>query len=64
LPPYLADHVVHLLVRERVSEVGHDDPQLDSGTEAVAVRVEHLEPGVCTCPHFGLKPALLEGHVG
>ena len=39
----LAEHLVDLLVRELLAEVGHDVAQLGGGDEAVAVLVEHLE---------------------
>jgi hypothetical protein len=39
----LADHLVHLLVGELLSEVGHDVSQLSSRDESIAVLVEHFE---------------------
>ena len=39
----LADHLVDLLVRELLTQVGHDVTQLGGGDETVAVAVEDLE---------------------
>ncbi|KAF5215955.1 hypothetical protein ECC02_011319 [Trypanosoma cruzi] len=39
----LADHFVHLLVRQLLAEVRHDVAQLGGGDEAVAVLVKHAE---------------------
>lgn len=39
----LADHLIHLLVRELLAEIGHDVAQLGRRDEAVAVLVEDSE---------------------
>ena len=39
----LPDHLVHLLVRQLLAQVGHHVPQLRRADEAVAVLVEHSE---------------------
>merc|ERR1719198_207534 len=39
----LADHLINLLVRQLLAEVGHDVPQLGGRDEAVAVLVEDTE---------------------
>ena len=39
----LGDHVPHLGLGQRLAQVGHGQPELLLGDEAVAVAVEHLE---------------------
>merc|ERR1719189_1967031 len=39
----LSNHLIHLLISELLTKVGHDMAELRSADEAVAVAIEHLE---------------------
>ena len=60
----LSEHVVHLLLRELLAQVGHHVPQFRPRDEPVTVRVKHLIHEIyrssCIILHTGdYTPAIL-----
>jgi hypothetical protein len=62
----LTNELIHLLVSDHFTEVGHDVPQLCSRDEAVAILVEQLERlenlvlGVCVLPYVEYQGQFLQ----
>lgn len=58
----LTDHLIHLLIGQLLSEVGHHMAQLSGGDESVSISIENLE-GLDEF-FFSISVLHLPGHQG